>query len=145
MKTITKYFLNNPSHGSAINSNGVVLAVGESMGIPEATGKELIKRYQFLSLTSQEVKVKTKRVEKEEVEKVEVDEMSLERLSALAKAVGIAPSKIEKVLIKRLIAALPREHKEEKELAKRMEKELARIEKIEAVAEKKAVAKKKKK
>ena len=64
MKTITKYFLNNPSHGSPINSNGVVLAVGENMEIPEATGKELIKRYQFLSLTSQEVKVKIKRVKK---------------------------------------------------------------------------------
>ena len=144
MKIVTKYYLSNPYSGAPIHSNGVDLEVGEDMEISKPVGEELVRRYAFLSLSSKDVKVKTKKVKKDKVEKVEVDEMSLEGLSALAEKVGVAPSKIEKVLIKRLIVALPREHKEEKELAKRMEKELTRIEKIEAIAEKKAVAEAKK-
>jgi len=143
MKKITKHYLSNPESGAPINSSGVVLAVGEDIEVPEAVAKELSRRYAFLSYSSKVVLVKTKKVKKDKVEekKEDMDEMSLEGLSVLAKKAGVTPSKIEKVLVKRLIAALPVEHKEEKELVGRLNKELARIEK-EAVAVEKKAAKK---
>lgn len=50
-------------NGAPINSNGIVLPVGEVIEVTEAVGKEMVRRYAFLSYSTKEV-VKVKKLKK---------------------------------------------------------------------------------
>ena len=46
-----KYTLHNPSQGSPIDSNGLVIGIGETVKVDEAVGKAFKRRYGFLVLS----------------------------------------------------------------------------------------------
>ena len=137
MKLVTKYFLSNPGAGAPINSNGVVLGVGETTEIPEVVGRELARRYGFLAFYSREVEVKEKKAKKEKTEEVEpINPMSLEALSIMAEGLKLAPSKIKRVLVNRILKALGEDKsKEGKDLIKMLKKEVVKFEKEDVAKE----------